>query len=409
MSITEHGRRTEGPQRLDEGQLGAHLRLYAERLLEEGYCRAGVSRDLRITSDFSHWLSDEGLGLHELDERTVERYQRHRHPSPSDARALRRLLRMLRDIQAIAPLPRAVLDPLEQIEEDFYRYLAQQCGLAHVSVIRHKPVLRQFLGEQRAEGRRSLSRLTAVDVTRFVESHAHDQSPKSAQSMCWSLRSFLRYLLFRGEIFVDLAGSVPAVRTWKLTSIPQYLRPRQIQQVLATCDRRSPIGRRNYAILLLLSRLGLRANEVRLLALEDIDWGAPQLVVQGKGGQRAPLPLPGAVGAAIADYLRYGRPRSGDRRVFLRHVAPHRGFTTSRAISTLAETALGRAGFQGLPRKGAHLFRHSLATQMLRAGASLREIGQVLRHRKQDATRIYAKVDIGALRTLALPWPGGGR
>ena len=413
MSIDAYYSHPETLQRLHEGPLGVHVDLYAERLLKEGYSRQRVWRDLRLFYDFSQWLAAKQLGLHDLDERIIDRYMRfrgrYRRPFPSGSPVLLRLLGVLRDINAVAPRPPAVLSPLEQIVEDFYRHLAEQCGLARVSVIRHKPVLRQFLAEQCGGGRRYLSRLTAADITAFVQRHAHDQSPKSAQSMCWTLRSFLRYLLYRGEICADLTGSVPTVRTWALASLPSYLHPRQVQKVLATCDRHGPVGRRDYAILLLLARMGLRANEIRLLTLEDIDWGAGQLMVQGKGGQGAPMPLPVAVGAAIADYLQHGRPRSDDRHVFLRHPAPHRSFASSRAISTLAETALLRAGFHGLPHKGAHLFRHSLATQLLRTGASLTEIGQVLRHQKHDTTRIYAKVDIGALRALALSWPGGAR
>jgi site-specific recombinase XerD len=158
---------------------------------------------------------------------------------------------------------------------------------------------------------------------------------------------------------------------------------------------------------MLLARLGLRANEISQLTLDDLDWHSGQLTVQGKGGQRTLLPLPVDVGAAIADYLQRGRPRSDSRRVFLRDLAPHVGFASSSAISVIARTALTRAGIDDVRRKGAHLFRHSLATQLLRAGASLMQIGQVLRHENMDSTRIYAKVDIRALRTLALPWPGG--
>ena len=227
--------------------------------------------------------------------------------------------------------------------------------------------------------------------------------------MCSILRSFLRYLRYRGEISCDLASSVPTVRTWELTSLPSYLDPGNIKRVLATCDRHTALGRRDYAILVVLARMGLRANEIRLLTLDDIDWESGHLMVQGKGGHDALMPLPKEVGAAIADYLRHGRPRSDNRRVFLSYSAPHDGFSRSCAITRVAAEALKRAGVDGVAHKGAQLFRHSLATQMLRAGASLTEIGQVLRHRNQDTTRIYAKVDLRSLRELALPWPGGVR
>ncbi len=177
----------------------------------------------------------------------------------------------------------------------------------------------------------------------------------------------------------------------------------------AGSDRSQPVGRRDYAILLLLARIGLRANEIRLLCLEDIDWGSGRLTVHGKGGRSATMPLPMEVGAAIADYLQHGRPRCSCRHVFLRHLAPHRGFTSSSMISQVAKAALRRAGVERVAHRGAHLFRHSLATRLLRAGASLTEIGQVLRHQKHDTTRIYAKVDLASLRSLAQPWPGGTR
>jgi len=179
--------------------------------------------------------------------------------------------------------------------------------------------------------------------------------------------------------------------------------------LLRSIDRRTAIGRRDYAILLLLARLGLRAGEVAFLELEDIDWDAGQLSVRGKRDQRTALPLPADVGAAIAAYLRYGRPRgTASRRVFLRSKAPIRGFLSQCAIGSIIRHALQRTGIQA-PTTGAHQFRHALATQMLRHGASLAEIGEVLRHRNTQTTTIYAKVDLTALRTLALPWPGGAR
>ena len=181
-----------------------------------------------------------------------------------------------------------------------------------------------------------------------------------------------------------------------------------MRQLLASIDRRTPVGRRDYAILLLLARLGLRASEVAFLELDDIDWSAGQMSVRGKGERRTTLPLSAEVGEAIAAYLRHGRPRSTSRRVFLRIKAPIRGFLDQQAIGSLVRHSLARAAIEA-PSKGAHQFRHALAVQMLRHGASLTEIGEVLGHRSPQTTTIYAKVDLDALRPLALPWPGGGR
>ncbi len=399
-------------RRMREGPLGPHVDLFADRLLEEGHSRQSAWRNLAVVCDFSHWLARRDLDLHDIDERTVDAYQRfrarYRCPLGGDRPALLRLLSVLREAHVILPPHPAPLGPLEQQEEAFLEHLRRECGLARVSAIRHRRIVRLFLKEC-ADAEGSLSRLEATDVTRFVERHVNDQSPRSAQMMCWTLRSLLRYLQYRGDVCLDMTGSVPTIRRWRLATLPSFLEATEIENVLAGSDRSQPVGRRDYAILLLLARIGLRANEIRLLCLEDIDWGSGRLTVHGKGGRSATMPLPMEVGAAIADYLQHGRPRCSCRHVFLRHLAPHRGFTSSSMISQVAKAALRRAGVERVAHRGAHLFRHSLATRLLRAGASLTEIGQVLRHQKHDTTRIYAKVDLASLRSLAQPWPGGTR
>jgi integrase len=225
--------------------------------------------------------------------------------------------------------------------------------------------------------------------------------------MVTALRSFFRYLLQRGDITTDLASCVPAVPKWSFSVVPRFLSADSVQRVLDGCDRLTLIGRRNYAILLLLARLGLRAGEVVGLNLEDIDWKDGLVAIRGKGGKSVLLPLPVDVGEALAAYLR-DRPRCSVRRVFIRHRAPLIGFRNSLAISTLAMRALKQAGVESA-HTGAHVFRHSVATNLLRQGCSLDEIGELLRHQSPNTTAIYAKVDLAALRTLALPWPGGGR
>jgi site-specific recombinase XerD len=248
--------------------------------------------------------------------------------------------------------------------------------------------------------------MTSADVVGFVQRHAHGHSPTWAQSMVTALRALLRYLHQHGRTPTNLADCVPAVATWSLARLPGFLSAEQTEQVLEHCDRKSATGRRDYAMLLLCARLGLRAGEVAALRLEDIDWAAGCLTIHGKGGRWAQMPLPQDVGAAIAAYLLDGRPVCRDRRVFIRDHAPRIGFSSSSSVSAVATRALARAQITS-PRPGAHLLRHSLATEMLRQGASLAEIGQVLRHQHPDTTRIYAKVDLPALRQLAQPWPGG--
>ena len=218
------------------------------------------------------------------------------------------------------------------------------------------------------------------------------------------LRSFLRYARYCGYFKPDLAAAIPRVAGWSMTSIPKAIPPKDAQRVLASCDRRSAVGRRDYAMLLLLARLGLRAGEVASLTLDDIDWRAGTLTVHGKGSQESPLPLLEPIGKAIAAYLKRGRPHCESRRVFLRMHAPIRGFKTEKPVSTAVGRAMQRAGIDS-PHRGAHQFRHALATHMLRQGSSLAEIGEILRHKDPDTTRIYAKVDLTSLRVLATPWP----
>jgi site-specific recombinase XerD len=395
-------------RRLHEGPLGVHVDLYSARLLKEGHCRQSACRCLRVVGDFSRWLASKQLGLRDVDEQRVAQYQafrvRYRCPFASDRPALNRLLVLLREVSAIAPQAPVTLSRYEQIYEDFKRYLDQECGLTSVTVIRHLPVVRRFLRETCAD---DFVNLNQAVITGYVERHAQDQSAASAKSMCWTLRAFLRYLQYKGLIFLDLAACVPSVRRWRFVTLPTYLSAEQVQQVLDVCDRNTPVGRRDYAILMMLARLGLRANEVATLTLDDVDWRSGQMSIHGKGRQRTQMPLPSDVGAALAAYLQDGRPDSDSRRIFLRDLAPNVGFASSAAISMIAKSALSRAGIDGFAHKGAHLFRHSLATELLRSGATLTEIGQLLRHRSHDTTRIYAKVDIDGLRALGLAWPEG--
>ena len=408
MSTSVYYKKPRMLQRIHEGPLGTHIDLFAKRLLKEGHCTQSAWCNLRIVSDFSHWLAQKGLGLHELNEQTVERYLefrlRNRYPYPSTRPAINRLLSVLREVNAISLKPPKVLSPLEQIEEGFRHFLIQQRGLALTSIGRQMPFVRLFLQEECSRGHQAFSRLEPKKIMRFVERHVHDNGPRSAQAMCCAIRSFTRYLQHQGYLSIDLSNSVPTVRRWTAASLPSPRSPKQIEKVLDSCDRRSPLGMRNYAILLLLARLGLRAIEIVRLSLDDLDWREGQFTVQGKGGKRDLLPLPQDVGAAIAEYLRRGRPQSDSRRVFLQNLAPHAGFASSVIISNIATTALNRAGID-VRRKGAHLFRHSLATAMLQGGATLTQIGQILRHESMDSTRIYAKVDIAALRALAPSWP----
>jgi site-specific recombinase XerD len=280
--------------------------------------------------------------------------------------------------------------------------------LAARTIEHYTEAARIFLDARSAEDERGPDAWTAADVLRFVQRRALHRRPVHMQQVCVGLRAFFRYLRFSGIIECDLAACVPRIAHWRLATLPRFLTRAQVQQVLAGCDQRTAIGRRNYAILLLLARLGLRAAEVQMLSLEDVDWRSGQLLIRGKGRGPEPMPLPTDVGEALAAYLTNGRPASTSRHVFLRAVPPHTAFPNSATVTSIAWYAIRDAGIETAP-KGAHVFRYTLATQMLRDGASLREIGQVLRHRDEDTTRIYAKLDLTRLRTLALPWPAGAR
>lgn len=397
-------------RRLRQGPFGAHLELFSARLLAEGHCQQSAWRNIRVVDDFGRWLARRGMAVGDIDEAIVGRYMafrvRYRHPFLSDRPALNRLLAVLREEALIAPQRLSRLSADEQIVADFRHHLREQGGYAPRTIITHLPTLRRFLAEHCKSGARGLSRLVAADIVSFVAHHAPHQSARSTSRICWTLRSFLRYLRYKDLISIDLASAVPSVRTWRFASLPRYLARGEVQKVLDAIDRSTSLGRRDYAVLLLLARLGLRASEVATLCLQDIDWQEGVLTIRGKARQRAQMPLPSEVGAAIGDYLQHGRPRSQSRRVFLREWAPQIGFASGASVTMIARTALDRAHVD-TPRKGAHVFRHTLATTLLRSGASLTQIGQLLRHRSQDSTRIYAKVDVEALRGLTMRWPGG--
>ena len=287
-------------------------------------------------------------------------------------------------------------------------YLRNERALAKATIAYYVRFVRDFLKDCFGSGPVMLSRLRAGDVVRFVQRRAPQLHLKTAKLLTTALRSFLQYGRYRGDIQLDLAAAVPLVANWSMSSVPRAIAPDQVRRLLVRINRRTAVGQRDYAILLLLARLGLRAGEVVSLELKDIDWKNGSLSVRGKGGRRLELPLPADVGEAIVAYIRRGRPPSNSRRVFLRARAPVQGFLGPSAVGAIVRHALLRAGVDA-PTTGAHQFRHGLATEMLRHGASLGEIGEILGHRSPETTKIYIKVDLDALRTLALPWPGGVR
>lgn len=395
-----------------EGPLSPHIASFAEWVSKQGYCSYSLYRQVLLASDFSRWLGREGVTVRDVTSAHRGQYLRYRarrvRIANGDAPGLRHFMEFLRREGVIAPeeVPPGAATPVEQCVKEFEQYLREERALATTTIINYSPFIRELLTQRFADTEVQLGDLCASDVVGFVQRRAHQLQLRRAKLMTTALRSFLQYARYRGDLTLDLASAIPPVANWSMTSIPRAIPADQVRTLLDSVDRCTAMGRRDYAILLLLARLGLRSSEVAFLELEDIDWTAGSLSVRGKSGRRAELPLPADVGEAIVAYLQHGRPRSANRRVFLRHKAPIRGFLGQCAIGSLVRHAIERASINA-PTRGAHQFRHALATEMLRGGASLNEIGELLGHRSPETTKIYAKVDLDALRTLALPWPGG--
>lgn len=338
--------------------------------------------------------------------------KRHRRGRDTRRRELATLRRFLAHLRGRSPLPSPArpTSPADDLADRYVAYLRTERGLAENSILVYAPCARAFLEHRVATaGRLALDTLDTETIRAFLVERVAHRSSESARLLSVALRSLLRFLFLRGEIMRDLAAAVPRVRTHQQSGVPVVLSPDEVERVLNATDRSSPRGRRDYAILLLLARLGLRASETISLELGDVLWRTGEIVVRGKGPRRDHVPLLADVGDAVAQYLCEDRGASVSRRVFLRLIPPRVGLTRPCAIDHIVRLALARAGIGPHPRRVAHLFRHSLATRMIRHGASMAEIAEVLRHRSQVTTAIYAKVSFEALRTVARPWPLIGR
>jgi site-specific recombinase XerD len=398
--------------RLEGSQFSSHLDSFVATRYQLGYARSTVRAQQRLLCDFERWLDRNSLALVDLHEPLVHRFLEERRSSgfrrKIDPPTLRHFLVHLREKDAISsPAPVVDESPLTTLLQRYENYLKKERGLSPVTVTGYSRFIRGFLVERFGNAPLCLREVVPNDISVFLLRRARSGSTKVVQVMVTALRSFFRFLFRYSETDSDLAAAVPTVPQRRLVEVPKYLTPAEVEQVVKACQRDTSVARRDHAIILLLARLGLRASEVIALELDDVDWRAGVLKVRGKGGYHDRLPLPADVGEAIAVYLRHHRPSCTTRRVFIRTKPPHRGFAHPSSISTLVCRALNRAGLQP-DFKGAHILRHSLATGMLRSGASMGEIGEVLRHRLPSTTEIYAKVDIQSLRSLALPWPTKG-
>ena len=311
------------------------------------------------------------------------------------------------------PLPSA-LEPLEDacrtgLLTQYKDFLINERGLTKQTVYVYTPLVRMAIaGLSRHSGSQRPCEWNAEAVHAFLLERSRNRSSEGVRLVAVTLRSLLRFLYLRGEVAFDLSLGVSRFQKWKLATVPTYLSPAEVEKVLAACDVATPTGRRDRAILLLLARLGLRAGEVVTLEVGDIAWRSGEILVRGKGQQRDHLPMPPDVGEAMALYLRLDRGGSASRRAFLRLKAPIEGLAGPAAVGHIVRKLLARVGIIRTSRGAAHMFRHSLATRMIRHGASLSEIAEVLRHRSQNTTGLYAKVAFQALREVARAWPGEG-
>ena len=380
-------------------------------LLAQGYAPRSSVNLLRLMAHLSRWLEAQAIEPKELDSERIEEFLEHRraagYTERLSPRGLKPILRYLRCSGAIpTPLPiPADLPAVEVLLGEYENYLTQERALAPVTLPAYLHIARQFLSVKRGKKRLVLHRLRALDITSFILRESSSGSVNYAKKRVTVLRSLLRYLHVRGDLAADLTTAVPAVAGRRLVGLPKGLLPEEVRRLLQCCDRRSSVGRRNFAVLLLMVRLGVRASEVANLRLEDLHWRRGELVIRGKRRREDRLPLPADVGDALVSYLKRGRPRTAARQLFLRVRAPH-GEVNPSAVKAIVREAGRRIGLVPL---GAHRLRHSAATQMLQNGASLSQIAQVLRHQRLDTTAIYAKVDRKRLRDLGRPWPGEER
>lgn len=392
------------------GPLAPFVDGLAGELRNLGYRPSTVRVHVQLWAQLSGWLVGQGLEPAELTGEAIDRFlveRRRTHAVLHSAQALAPGLAFLRR-EGVIPAtsePVRASTAVDAVLERFQSYLRVERGVLESTAETYAHRGRPFLENLVRGGVLDLASLTAGDVCGFAAGWLPGLSQSSAKSFVTALRSLLRFLHVSGELPTSLAGSVPTAASWRLAGLPIGLTPTQVQALLGACDRVTPVGRRDFAVVLLLSRLGLRSAEVAALSLTDLDWRAGLLMVHGKGNRHEQLPLPVDVGAALVEYLQHGRPaQTSTRSVFVTARAPHRTLNRG-SVGTLVARAARRAG---LGTVHAHRLRHTVATAVLAAGAPLPEVGQLLRHRSSASTAIYAKVDDRRLAELARPWPSAG-
>lgn len=387
---------------------------FMAELRAAGYAARTIGTKRMTLERFARWRSRRNSPSSELTESEIGEFltrepQGDRSGRSVASRALYGFLDYLRGCKVVvtrAPKHPEFATPLEARYADFLR---NEKGLAEFSLRVYLPVANDLLRYLEEEhGITAVRRLDAAMLRTFLLERAQGRSSECVRLLATSLRSFLRFLHAQGEIRNDLTAAIPTVRRWSQPGIPRTLAPAEVKQVLDAPDPGTATGRRDYAILLLLARLGLRSSEILSLELGDLHWRTGEILIRGKGNRQDLLPLPRDVGSAIARYLRRDRGLRATRRVFLRMIAPRVPLAGPASIGHIVRRAMAKAGVERPKQIAAHLFRHTLASRMLHRGAHLREISQVLRHRALVSTEIYAKIDMEALQEVVRPWPAKG-
>lgn len=381
-----------------------------EQMQRDGYAPLSVTEAVRMLQRLGGWLDERGVDATGLTPALYEEFLAVRRRSCRNAAAARRwcgvVRRFLVDQGLLAGPPPIQVTEVEALLADFEHWLVTERGLAGETVRCYRGQAKTFLSALPEPLGQSLAGLDAATVTGFVlERTAASASTWSAKAQVTALRALLRFLHIHGLIPAPLVGAVPGVAGWRLSALPRTLPAAQVEALLTAHDLSDPVGLRDHAVLVTLARLGLRGAEIAALRLTDVDWRAGELVIRGKAGRVEALPLPAEVGDALAAYLSGARPRCGCATLFVTARAPYQPLSAA-AVRAIMGRACARAG---LPRHGAHRLRHTLASDLLRAGSPLSEVGQILRHRTASSTAVYAKVDHAARRALARPWPGGAR
>lgn len=394
--------------RRNAGTLAPFVDGYRAWLSKHGYSPTAATRSLVTLGHLGRWMQDHDVAVDQLAEEHIAAFPAsyrtaHGHLPASSAAPI---LEFLRSEGAARPAARIDLSPVEQLLTEYWTWLLEERGLAPVTVRARERLARQFLVRRvSASDPRGVLGITGAELNLFLARECGRVSAGSAACYAGRLKSLLRFLAARGLAGPGLAEAVPRVARWRQATIPQFPTKPDIDRLLSSCDRGGAAGVRDRAVLLLLARLGLRAVEVSRLELGDLDWSTSEIDIDGKGHRRDRLPLPAEVGEALLAHLDRRSPCPGQARVFLTVHAPIRPLEAS-GVRTIVRNACRRAGIE---RVAAHRLRHALASDLLRAGASMTDVGQVLRHRSLESTAIYAKVDLERLRLAAAPWPGASR